>query len=161
VSGTSRQLNDFLISRTFFFNFYFNSGWVPQVSQTDGPIYEVEMNSPLDFRELRALLVTVRSGSITNAAKELNLGQPDLTRSLRRLEEKLGVALFERHARGVRLTEAGSIMAERAQKALTLLHNTAVEINVSGETLRTLVLPPVYQSYTHRHGQRTSQGVAA
>lgn len=112
------------------------------------------MNEPLDFRELRALVVTSRTGSITGAAQELNIGQPDLTRSLHKLEVKLGVDLFVRHPRGVRLTRAGAIMAEQAQVALELLRKTVLEINVSGDTMRSLAVPPSRQTYiSHRNRQ--------
>ena len=60
--------------------------------------------------ELRSLGYFVRIaelGSFTRAAAHLRLAQPALTRHVQRLEEELGVALFTRANRGVRLTEAG------------------------------------------------------
>ena len=57
--------------------------------------------------ELRSLAYFVRIaelGSITRAAAHLRLAQPALTRHVQRLEEELGVALFTRANRGVRLT---------------------------------------------------------
>ncbi len=102
---------------------------------------------PIDFKELRALVVTSRCGTITAAARELNIGQPDLTRRLHRLEMKLGIELFVRHARGVKLTQAGTQFANESRLALELLREVAIEVKVSSETLRTLMVPPSHHSY--------------
>ncbi len=106
------------------------------------------MEEPLDLRELKALLVVGREGSITGAAKTLNIGQPDLTRILRRFEDKLGMKLLVRHARGVSLTTAGDEMVEHAETALGLMREIALEINASPDTLRNLMVPPSHRSFS-------------
>src|SRR3981081_2137474 len=71
--------------------------------------------------ELRSLADSTRIaelGSITRAAAHLRLAQPALTRHVQRLEEELGVALFTRANRGVRLTEAGQKLLESPQRRL-------------------------------------------
>ncbi len=55
------------------------------------------------------------------AAQAVSLSQPALTQGLAKLERTLGVTLFDRHPDGVSPTEAGSLMAERAQAAFALL----------------------------------------
>lgn len=81
--------------------------------------------------ELRSLAYFVRIaelGSITRAAAHLRLAQPALTRHVQRLEEELGVALFTRANRGVRLTEAGEKLLESAARILRDVERTGDEI---------------------------------
>src|SRR5436305_5537983 len=81
--------------------------------------------------ELRSLGYFVRIaelGSITRAAAQLRLAQPARTRHVQRLEEELGVALFTRANRGVRLTEAGEKLLESAMRILRDVERTGDEI---------------------------------
>ena len=56
----------------------------------------------------------VESGSLSRTARRLNTLQPALSKSLRLLEEQLGVRLLERGPRGVRLTKFGDSFYRRA-----------------------------------------------
>jgi LysR family transcriptional regulator, nitrogen assimilation regulatory protein len=81
--------------------------------------------------ELRGLFYFVRIaelGSITRAASHLRVAQPALTRQVQRLEDELGVALFTRVNRGVRLTEAGEKLRESANRILRDVERTGDEI---------------------------------
>src|SRR5712691_10268673 len=81
--------------------------------------------------ELRSLAYFARIaelGSITRAAAHLRLAQPALTRHVQRLEEELGVALFTRANRGVRLTEAGQLLLESSIRILRDVERTGDEI---------------------------------
>jgi DNA-binding transcriptional LysR family regulator len=81
--------------------------------------------------ELRSLSYFVRVaelGSITRAAAHLHLAQPALTRHVQRLEGELGVALFTRANRGVRLTEAGEKLLDSASRILRDVERTGDEI---------------------------------
>lgn len=71
----------------------------------------------LDVRDLRLVLALARSGTTAKASQLLHLTQPAVSRALLALEEKLGVQLFERTPRGLRLTAAG----ERLQAGSTSL----------------------------------------
>lgn len=113
------------------------------------------MNHSMDLREVRAFLTLERTRNIAGAAKDLNLGQQDLSRLLRRLEEKLGSRLFVRHGLGVELTSAGALMVANAGRVLSLLHEVAVEIDASVETLRLLMVPPSRRSSVAPRGQYT------
>jgi DNA-binding transcriptional LysR family regulator len=64
-------------------------------------------NAMPDWNQMRALLTTVETGSLSAAAKRLGLTQPTLGRQVAALEESLGVAIFERVGRSLVLTEAG------------------------------------------------------
>jgi DNA-binding transcriptional LysR family regulator len=72
----------------------------------------------MDLRRLRYLVTVAEEGHITRAAERLGIQQPPLTRQIRALEEELGVRLFDRLPRGVRLTEAGRVVVEAAQAIL-------------------------------------------
>lgn len=72
----------------------------------------------MDLRRLRYLVTVAEEGHITRAAERLGIQQPPLTRQIRALEEELGVRLFERLPRGMRLTDAGRAVVEEAQALL-------------------------------------------
>jgi DNA-binding transcriptional LysR family regulator len=72
----------------------------------------------MDLRRLRYLITVAEEGHITRAAERLGIQQPPLTRQIRALEEELGVRLFERLPRGMRLTDAGRAVVEEAQAIL-------------------------------------------
>src|ERR1700732_1361613 len=81
--------------------------------------------------ELRSLFYFIRIadlGSITRAASHLRVAQPALTRQVQRLEDELGVALFTRVNRGVRLNEAGRKLHESANRILRDVERTGDEI---------------------------------
>ena len=67
-------------------------------------------------------------GSITRAASHLRVAQPALTRQVQRLEDELGVALFTRVNRGVRLTDAGAELHDSANRILRDVERTGDEI---------------------------------
>lgn len=60
-----------------------------------------------DWNRARAFLVTAEEGSLSGAAKALNMTQPTVGRQVKALEDELGVALFERGNRGLELTPSG------------------------------------------------------
>jgi LysR family transcriptional regulator of gallate degradation len=68
-----------------------------------------------DLRELEYFLTIAERRSFTAAAAELNITQPALTKSIRLLEDALGVQLFRRLPRGVELTPYGASLARHAR----------------------------------------------
>ena len=82
----------------------------------------------MELRSLNYFVRIAELGSITRAASHLRLAQPALTRHVQRLEEELGVALFTRANRGVRLTEAGEKLLESALRILRDVERTGDEI---------------------------------
>jgi DNA-binding transcriptional LysR family regulator len=72
----------------------------------------------MELRHLRYFVAIAEERSITRAAERLWVAQPGLSTQMRRLEAELGVKLFERHSRGVELTDAGELFLERARAAL-------------------------------------------
>ncbi len=69
----------------------------------------------MKLSHLRAVLAVAEHGSLRAAGRRLGITQPAITRSIRDIEQELGVSLFERHAKGVRLTEMGRAFARRAE----------------------------------------------
>ena len=72
----------------------------------------------MELRHLRYFVAIAEERSFTRAAERLWVAQPGLSTQIRRLESELGVQLFERHTRGVDLTDAGELFLKRARTAL-------------------------------------------
>ncbi|MCA0940383.1 LysR family transcriptional regulator [Yangia mangrovi] len=68
-----------------------------------------------DWNRLRGFLATAEQGSLSAAARALQMSQPTLGRQVAALEAELGLTLFERHGTGLHLTEAGMQLAEHAR----------------------------------------------
>src|SRR6266700_2467920 len=69
-----------------------------------------------------------RHGSVTAAAQALNYAQPSISHHMARLESETGAKLMERAGRGIRLTEAGQLLAERAEEILGRLDAAEAEL---------------------------------
>lgn len=67
---------------------------------------------------MAALAATVRSGSLTRAARAVNLTQPALTQAIMGLERELGCTLFDRSSGGMVPTEPARLLAPRAERAI-------------------------------------------
>ena len=78
--------------------------------------------------QLKALVQVAESGSIRAPARVMNLCQSALTKSLRELEEEVGVELLLRSYKGIEFTDAGHILLTRARLALSLLDKAQEEI---------------------------------
>src|SRR6201986_2767488 len=72
----------------------------------------------LDVTRLRVLVAVARHGSVTAAAHSLNYAQPSVSHHLARLEAGTGTKLIQKAGRGIRLTDAGRLLAERASEII-------------------------------------------
>src|SRR5436190_20396841 len=109
----------------------------------------------MDIRHLRGMLAVMEEGSLGKAAQRLNISQPALSKSIQRLEEHLGVRLFERETRGMKPTfyadslrgyaKAACVgMAEAESQIAALRNGTEGIITVAGPPLIvTELLPPM------------------
>ncbi|MGX6602583.1 LysR family transcriptional regulator [Micromonosporaceae bacterium Da 78-11] len=82
----------------------------------------------LDVTRLRVLLAVARHGSVTAAAQALHYAQPSVSHHLARLEAETGSRLVQRAGRGIRLTEAGRLLADRAEEILGRLDAAEAEL---------------------------------
>lgn len=96
------------------------------------------MLAHMELRHLRYFVTVAEEQNITRAAAKLHISQPPLSRQIRDLEAELGVALLERGARAVRLTEAGRVFIEEARAVIQRVDEAcrvvrAVAAGVKGE----------------------------
>jgi DNA-binding transcriptional LysR family regulator len=90
-----------------------------------------------------------RCGSFTRAADELCVSQPAVSRMLSRLEEHLGVQLFERVRGGARLTESGAILYRRVQEGFSAIESAIGEIEARATGIETVTLSVSTAFTTH------------
>ena len=84
----------------------------------------------MELLQLRYFLAVAENEHITNTAKQLHIAQPALTQSIHRLEQELGVSLFERAGRGIRLSPAGAYVRDRVKPAMETLENVARDVQL-------------------------------
>lgn len=80
----------------------------------------------MSFTQIETFVAVAEEGSLVRAARRLRLSQPPLTRQMHALEEELGVRLFARTPRGMRLLPAGEAFLVRA-RAVQEAVRTAIE----------------------------------
>ena len=82
----------------------------------------------MKLSQLRDVVAVAETGSLRAAGRHLGIAQPAITRSIREIEHELGVTLFERHAKGVRLTDIGRAFVRRAESVQSELRRAEEEI---------------------------------
>lgn len=83
----------------------------------------------MKLSHLRDVLAVSEHGSLRAAGRHLGIAQPAITRSIRDIEHELGVPLFERYAKGVRLTEMGQAFVRRAEAIQAEMRRATEEID--------------------------------
>jgi DNA-binding transcriptional LysR family regulator len=83
----------------------------------------------LDVTRLRVIDAVARHGSVTAAARELHYSQPSVTHHLARLEAETGAQLLQRVGRGIRLTQAGQLLADRAAEIIGRIDAADAELS--------------------------------
>lgn len=104
----------------------------------------------MDFRELSYIIALAKHGTIVQAAKELYISQPSLSKFLQRKQKEIGVPLFERIGKQYRLTYAGERYVETSQRILDLkrqLDGEMYEITNSGHGRIRVAFPLTRGSY--------------
>ncbi|PYT15485.1 MAG: hypothetical protein DMG59_13635 [Acidobacteria bacterium] len=117
----------------------------------------------MEFRQLRSLVTLAELGSITAAAERLNLSPPAIHKQLRGIEAELGVPLYEKAGRALRLTKACEMLLPHARDLLSQ-HDLAVRsmeewkglkrgiVRIgAGPTLSSYLLPPLLRHFRRAH----------
>ena len=89
----------------------------------------------MDFRSLMYFCTVADELNFTHAAEKLNMSQPPLSSQIKNLEEDLGVQLFIRGKRKLRLTEAGYLLYHRSRQMLGLAEKTRGELDALEQSL--------------------------
>jgi len=82
----------------------------------------------MDWDKLKIFHVVASSGSFTHAGEKLFLSQSAVSRQIKALEESLKITLFNRHARGLSLTEEGETLFKTAEEVLSRIHSTEQQL---------------------------------
>ena len=92
----------------------------------------MNLDNQLRLRHVRTFLEIARAESVSLAASRLNITQPAVSRSLRELEDMLGVRLFDRVGRSLRLNDAGRVFQTHASASMTELLRGAERLRSEG-----------------------------
>ncbi|MBD5544258.1 MAG: LysR family transcriptional regulator [Lachnospiraceae bacterium] len=121
----------------------------------------------MEIRVLRYFLTVVREESITKASEVLHITQPTLSRQLAQMEEEIGVKLFDRGIRKIRLTNEGILLRRRAEEILQLVDKTEKELiqqeeqvegKISigcGEIASVQLLPELFRNFHQKYPRVT------
>lgn len=92
----------------------------------------------LNLHHLRLFRAVARDGTLTGAARALNLSQSALSTQIKALEDSLGLALFERRGRGLAMTEAGRIALDHAEAIFRTVDDLTATLRETGRVRRAL-----------------------
>jgi DNA-binding transcriptional LysR family regulator len=90
------------------------------------------MNQEIELRHLRYFLAVAETLHFSKAAQRLGIAQPPLSYQIKRLEQFIGHRLFDRTTRGVKLTPAGQVLADRARSTMEKVHDDLEQVRRLG-----------------------------
>lgn len=117
----------------------------------------------MESKALRHFVQVVEQGSVTRAAKVLNIAQPALSISIQKLEQSLGVSLFRRHDKKLTLTQEGQVLLPHAKRVCQQLQDATWAIDEmkglkKGEVrlgapsmMGSYFLPPLIMAFKRRY----------
>lgn len=115
----------------------------------------------MNLLHLKYFQVVAKTGHMTKAARQLNIAQPALSRSINSLEKELGVQLFNRVGRFIELNQNGKFFLGKVNEVLETLDNTKKEIldlnNITTNEIKLLIqsgsttIPSLILSYKDLH----------
>jgi DNA-binding transcriptional LysR family regulator len=113
------------------------------------------------LKQIQYFLATAEASQVSQAAIDLNVSQSAITTALKGLEERLGVQLFERHAHGVSLTQAGQQFLQHARSISAAVDEALrspqqYQLNVTGD-MRVAVTYTVAGYFLPQHVVRFSR----
>ncbi|MGP0584589.1 cidABC operon transcriptional activator CidR [Paenibacillus timonensis] len=83
----------------------------------------------MDIRQMQVLIEVARQRSFTKAAEAMYITQPTISKTIKAMEEELGVVLFDRVGKKIELTDAGRIIVTQAQQIVTSFQNLMAELD--------------------------------
>lgn len=83
----------------------------------------------MNLKQLKYVLLLADLGSFSATAEELGISQPSLSQYIKKIEQQVGMALFERVNGNVRLTDAGQVYVEYGRKILALEHQMETQFS--------------------------------
>lgn len=119
----------------------------------------------MDLQQLRTLKHVAELGSLSRAADRLRIAQPALSRQIRLLEQELGTPLFERHGRGMVITEAGREVLAHALRIMAEVEEIRSKADHAGSalsgrvvlgmppTISEIITVPLVQAFQASHPQ--------
>src|ERR1044071_7369421 len=99
----------------------------------------------MDVGQLRTLVHVAELGSLSKASDRLRIAQPALSRQIRLLEEELGARLFDRHGRGMVITDIGREVLAHALRVLAEMEQiraSVADLNASLHGTVAIGMPP-------------------
>ena len=102
----------------------------------------VTIVSLMELFEVRYFLAVARAENIHRASERLNVSPGSLSKAISRIENELGVKLFSREGRGIKLTEAGRLLRSRASDLVTLEESIRAEVSGGPGTLNAVLAGP-------------------
>lgn len=115
----------------------------------------------MDLKQLRTFIRVAEAGSLSRASDRMRLAQPALSRQIKLLEAEIGTALFDRHARGMELTEAGRQLLTRVSGLVRQLEQCIDDIGAMPKVVRGQValglMPTVSRILAGRVAERVSR----
>lgn len=100
----------------------------------------------MELTQLRYFLEVARSEHMTNSARKLHIAQPALTQSIHRLEDELGVSLFERAGRNICLTQTGAYLRDRIAPALESMETLADDVRAFDDEQRRIIRVGIFSA---------------
>lgn len=100
----------------------------------------------MDLRQIAYVVAVARTGHVTRAAAELRVAQPALSRQIQQVERELGVAIFDRSRRRLRVTAAGEVFIAQAERLLADVQGLREEMGAFAVLLRGRVVIGVLPS---------------
>ena len=94
-----------------------------------------------NIKSVHVFYMTARALNVTRAARELRVSQSSISYHIKKLESQLGVSLFRRTARGLELTDAGSLLAEHVESGFGLIDDGLSKLSHRADTVKFAILP--------------------
>ena len=127
----------------------------------------------MEISQLRTLIQVAELGSLSKASDRMHIAQPALSRQVRMLEDELGVRLFERHGRGMVISEAGQDVLRHAYRVMAELQEIKSTVADSDASLKghvsigmpptvsDILAVPLVSAFRARHPEATIRIVSA